>query len=84
LFSLTFEEGGKLLVTTDCNSMRGHYSTADNKIQIEKKISTRMYCEGSKEQQFSRMLESVDFYFFTNRGQLVLELKYDSGSMILR
>ena len=81
-FSLTFEEGGKLLVTTDCNSMRGHYSTADNKIQIEKMISTRMYCEGSQEQLFSGMLESVGSYFFTNRGQLVLELKYDSGSMI--
>jgi heat shock protein HslJ len=47
-------------------------------------MSTRMYCEGSQEQLFSKMLENVSSYLFTDDGQLVLELKYDSGSIRLR
>jgi len=62
--------------------MQGHYSIAENKIQFKKMVSTRMFCERSQEQLFSKMLEDVSSYFFTNRGQLVLELEYNCGSMI--
>ncbi len=84
VFSLTFTQDGRLMVTTDCNTMRGSYRVDEHRIQFEQMLSTRMFCEGSQEQQFSKMLEGVNSYFFTNRGQLVLEIKYDSGSMIFR
>ncbi len=83
-FSLTFTQDGSVLVTTDCNSMRGQYTVADSKIHFEKLASTRMYCEGSQELAFAKMLDNVSSYFFTNRGQLVLELQYDSGSIIFQ
>jgi len=84
VFSLTFQSDGKLLVTTDCNNMRGNYRVIDNLVNIEQIMSTRMYCEDAQEQLFAKMLQNVSSYFFTSRGQLVLELKYNSGSMIFQ
>ena len=84
VFSLTFGDDGNVNVTTDCNNMRGNYVVDENRIQFGQMMSTRMYCEGSQEQLFSKMLDSISSYFFTNRGQLVLEIKFDSGSMIFR
>ena len=45
---------------------------------------TRMLCDGSQEMEFVQMLQNVYSYFFTGNGRLVLELKYDSGSIIFR
>ena len=84
VFSLTFDEEGNLHVTTDCNTMNGRYLVDEHRIQFEQMASTRMFCEGSQEQEFAKMLESVSSYLFTDRGQLVLEVRYDSGSMIFR
>jgi len=84
VFSLTFQPDGTLLVTTDCNNMRGNYRVEDNRLMFAQMISTRMYCEDSQEQLFAKMLHSVNSYFFTSHGKLVLELKYDSGSMIFQ
>jgi len=84
VFSLIFENDGKLLITTDCNTMQGKYSVADKQIELTKMLSTRMYCKDSQEQVFAKMLANVSSYLFTNKGQLVLELKNHSGSMIFR
>jgi heat shock protein HslJ len=84
VFSLTFGENDDVRVTTDCNTMRGRYLVDEHKIQFEQMASTRMFCEGSQEQQFAKMLENVSSYFFTDRGQLVLEIKFDSGSLLFR
>jgi heat shock protein HslJ len=84
VFSLVFQTDGKLIVTTDCNNMRGNYQVMNHRLNIEQLISTRMYCENSQEQLFANMLQNVNSYFFTSHGKLVLELKYDSGAMIFR
>ena len=83
-FTLTFTNDERVQVTTDCNNMQGGYEVTDNRITFAQMISTRMFCEGSQEQLFAGMLENVSSYFFDSRGQLILEIKYDSGSMIFR
>lgn len=83
-FSLKFATNGKLLISTDCNSMGGEYSVTDKQIAITKMFGTRMFCKASQEQAFAKMLHSVSSYFFTSKGRLVLELKFDSGTMIFR
>jgi hypothetical protein len=30
------------------------------------------------------MLQSLNSFFFTSRGELIMEIKYDSGSMFFR
>jgi heat shock protein HslJ len=86
-FKLTFknyESGKTFSASTDCNGVGGEYVLNGNKITFDKMMSTLMYCEGSQEAEFSKSLSEVVSYFFTNKGELVLELKYDSGSMIFR
>lgn len=81
-FTLTFMDG-RVSGNTDCNSFNGAYTVEDKKIRFNEEMAmTRMFCEGSQETEFVQMLLNVNSYFFTSRGQLVLELKYDSGSMI--
>lgn len=82
-FTLDFKDG-KVSVSTDCNGMGGSYEVLDNKLKFGDMATTLMYCEGSQEGDFSKMLGEVDSFFFTNKGELVLELKLDSGSMIFK
>jgi heat shock protein HslJ len=83
-FTLTFTDDGQVRVTTDCNNMRGGYIVTDHRIEFGRLASTRMYCEGSQENLFAGMLENVTSHFVDDEGRLILELKYDSGSVILR
>lgn len=83
-FTLTFEADGRVSVTTDCNRMAATYTALSNDINFSGIVSTKMYCEGSQEAEFAQMLEAVSGYHFTSRGELVLDLKFDSGSVIFR
>lgn len=82
-FTMTFTDEGRVQVTTDCNSMQGGYTVTDNRIEFAQMAATRMHCENSQEQLFAGMLENVTSYFIDDNGRLVLQLKYDSGSIIL-
>ncbi|KKT81654.1 MAG: hypothetical protein A2V96_01055 [Candidatus Yonathbacteria bacterium RBG_16_43_6] len=83
-FSLTFRKDGTVSVKTDCNSMSGTYEVSGKNIEFKDMATTLMYCEGSQEQVFSTMLGKVQSFLFTSRGELVLELKFDSGLIIFR
>lgn len=83
-FTLTFTDEGQVQVGTDCNNMRGSYSVDQHRIEFGQLASTRMHCEGSQEQLFADMLQNVTSYFIDDDGRLILELKYDSGSVILQ
>lgn len=82
-FTLTFEDG-KFSATTDCNSMSGAYEVDGNQITFKDVAATVMFCEGSQEREFSSMLSEVQSFLFTSRGELILELKFDTGSAIFR
>ncbi len=83
-FSITFKKDGTFSVTTDCNSMGGKYMVSSNKITLSQMMSTMMYCEGSQEGEFSKMLGEVQSYLFTSRGELIFSFKFDSGTMVFR
>jgi heat shock protein HslJ len=84
-FTLTFGEDGRVSGTTDCNSFQGTVTVEEHRIRFDENMAmTRMFCEGSQESEFIRMLQSVQSFFFTSRGQLIMELKYDSGSMFFQ
>jgi len=82
-FTLTFSTDGSFAATTDCNSMRGSYTTTGNMISFGAVAATRMYCADSQENDFAAMLASAHSYRFTSRGELILELQAD-GSAVLR
>lgn len=83
-FMLTFKSDKTFSVTSDCNNIAGEYIVSGQKITFTKMISTMMYCEGSQEQNFTKMLGEVQSYMFTSKGELILGLSYDSGSMIFK
>jgi heat shock protein HslJ len=81
-FSITFTEDGKLNGTTDCNNFFGAYTETGDDLSFGPFGSTKMYCEGSQELEFTKSLGEVEKFLFTESGDLVLTLKFDSGSII--
>jgi heat shock protein HslJ len=84
VFTITFDEDQRVKIGTDCNRMQAAYKVELNQIKFGDIFSTRMYCKGSQEKLFEAMLKKVSSYSFTSRGQLILELKYDSGSIVFQ
>lgn len=81
-FTLTFENG-RVSGTTDCNGFSGSYGiSAGNTLSFGPFMQTLMYCEGSQEAEFVRMVSDSSHFMFTAEGNLVLLLKFDSGSVM--
>ena len=83
-FALTFKDSKTFSAHTDCNGVGGEYTLSGNKISFVRMMSTMMYCEGSQEGDFAKSLGEVSSYHFTSKGELIFDLKYDSGVMIFK
>ncbi|MHB1086319.1 MAG: META domain-containing protein [Minisyncoccota bacterium] len=83
-FTLTFAKDGTFSANTDCNSMSGGYTAADGALTFGAIAMTKMFCQDSQEMVFSELLESTSGYHFTSKGELILSLKYDSGTVTFR
>lgn len=82
-FVIAFHENGSFASTTDCNNLVGSFELEDNSIKITKIGSTLMACEDSSLQdEYMKSLQDAASYFIDDEGRLVLELPYDTGSMI--
>ena len=84
VFTLTFNNDGIVNVGTDCNRMSGSYSVEGRLLSIGDLAATRMYCADSQETIFADMLSQVSAFLFTSKGELVLELKFDSGQILFK
>lgn len=83
-FTLTFKSDGTFSAQTDCNSIGGKYTTKGQNIVLGQMMTTMMYCDGSQESEYSKMLGDIESYSFTSRGELVFTLKQGSGESIYR
>lgn len=79
-FNITFDQDGKLSISTDCNSGMSSYTTQESTLAIDAIATTLMYCEGSQEQVFLQQLAEVDTYMIDN-NMLYLLLPMDTGTM---
>ncbi|MEN9649398.1 MAG: hypothetical protein RL094_365 [Candidatus Parcubacteria bacterium] len=84
VFTLTFDTKGSFSITTDCNGGGGKYVATKSTITLSDMMSTLMYCEGSQEADFQKLLSNSSSYLFTSKGELVLNLKMDSGSVYFK
>ncbi|MEY3297873.1 MAG: hypothetical protein RLZZ597_1133 [Cyanobacteriota bacterium] len=81
-YTIEFMEEGNVVVQADCNQGRGSFTTTDNRLSIGELATTRMACPpGSSDAEFLRALGNASSFFFRD-GQLIVELMYDSGSMV--
>lgn len=83
VFTLTFNANGTFGATTDCNGLGGNYTVTGSKLMFSKMISTLMYCEGSQEDQYRKILEDATSFEFTSKGELVFVLR-DGGKAVFR
>jgi heat shock protein HslJ len=83
-FVLSFKTDKTFSVKTDCNSVGGEYILNGKKLSFVKMISTKMYCENSQEQVFTKYLSDVESYSFNSKGWLTFNLKASSGTMIFK
>jgi len=83
-FTLTFAKDGTFSANTDCNSMSGGYTAADGALTFGAIAMTKMFCQDSQETVFSELLANTSGYHFTSKGELILSLKYDSGTVTFR
>lgn len=83
-FVLMFAEDGRFSASTDCNRLSGSYSANEGRLSFGEIASTKMFCEGSQETEFRQFLENTSGYHFTARGELILALKFDSGTVTFR
>lgn len=85
-FTITFKSNSEKTFSagTDCNSIGGEYIVTGNKIALTQMVSTTMYCESSQEGDFIKMLGEAESFQFTTKGELILTLKNNRGSMIFK
>ncbi len=83
-FTLTFAEDGSVGVGTDCNSVGGTYLVDGDRLTFTEMRTTLMYCDSSQESEFLALLNDTTMYHFTSRGELILDLKFDSGTVTFR
>ena len=83
-FTLAFGADGAFSATTDCNRIGGKYGASHDQLTFSDLFATRMYCEGSQEAEFADVLGRTASYRFTSRGELILDLELDGGSVTFR
>jgi len=82
VFTLTFDDQGRVSGQTDCNGFGGAYTVTDGILTMGEFMMTMMYCEGSQEMEFQKMLSEPVTFMLTESEELVLMLPFDSGSVI--
>ena len=83
-FSLTFNKDGSFTGTTDCNNIFGKYVVENGNIKFSSTGQTKMFCDSSEEIKFTTYLSQVVGFKFNGEEDLVLNLEYDSGSMVFK
>ncbi|MFN8490245.1 MAG: carboxylesterase family protein [Caldilineaceae bacterium] len=81
-YTLTFRPDGDFQVRADCNRGRGVYKLDGNRLTLGDAMLTRMACPpGSLDAIYMKQLGQISGYLL-EQGNLVLELKLDTGTMI--
>ena len=83
-FALTLNPDNRFSATTDCNGISGGYTATANSISFSQIGMTKIFCEKSQETDFLKILENTQNYHFTSKGELIFDLKFDSGTATFR
>ena len=83
-YTIQFADDGIANITADCNQVRAEYEAneSDSTLAISPGASTKVACpEDSLDAEFMRDLEGAAIYFFDDAGDLLIDIKFDSGTM---
>lgn len=79
-FVLTFNDDESFVSTTDCNSLRGALVIDGEVVSMGQIASTKMFCEGSVEAEYSQDLQLVGSRTIDGDTLTLIQLK-DAGTM---
>lgn len=83
-YTVRFKDNGEAQIRFDCNHGGGLYDMAEGRLAFGPLTYTRIKCgEGSQSISYRHQLGAVES-FFTERGELYLELPNDAGTMRFR
>ncbi len=71
-FLIRFNASGAFAADTDCNSVSGSYEARNGSLSLGSIASTKMFCEGSQEAEFTALLSDVLSYRFADGAQLIM------------
>ena len=83
-YTIEFLDDGTASIKADCNQVRADYvaNEDDSTLSITPGPSTKVACpEDSLDSEFMRDLEGAGIYFFDDAGDLLIDIKFDSGTM---
>ncbi len=84
VFTLKFEQDGRVTGKTDCNGFGGTYTLgSDGIISFGPFMSTQMYCEGSQESEYSTAV-SASHHYTVNDTELVLQRDGKGGAVYFK
>ncbi|MCG6886691.1 MAG: META domain-containing protein [Proteobacteria bacterium] len=80
-YTILFTPNGDVRIKADCNQVGGRYQADNHRLVIELLQTTLAACPSeSRDDEFKKDLSAVQRYLF-DKGELILELKYDTGGM---
>ena len=83
-YTILLKADGKVQIRFDCNLGGGDYQISEGRLSFGPLMSTRMACPpDTLDAPFMRDLQRVAS-FFVEKGNLYLEMPYDSGTMRFR
>ena len=83
-YTIEFADDGTATIQADCNQVRADYvaNEDDSTLSITPGASTKVACpEDSLDSELMRDLEGAAIYFFDDAGDLLIDIKFDSGTM---
>ncbi len=83
-FSIMFDKNGTFSAKTDCNNIGGNYVYNENQLSFKDIVHTEKYCALSEEKTFIDLIENTQTYLINNDGKLILNLRFDTGSVIFK
>jgi heat shock protein HslJ len=82
LYTIEFADDGSASILANCNTVQATYEENDGSISIVLGPSTKVACpEGSLDQEYLRDLEGAAIAFSDGTGDLLIDVKLDSGTM---
>lgn len=82
-YTAEFTEGGEVFLQADCNRVAGSFTLEEERLlSVALGPSTLAACpDGSISDEYLRFMGTANSFFFQDDA-LIIELKFDSGSMI--
>jgi len=82
-YTAEFTEGGEVFLKADCNQVAGSFTMeAERLLSVALGPSSLVACpEGSISDEYLRFMGTANS-FFIREDELIIELKFDSGSMV--